>query len=174
MPSKLDERLSTGQTFMPDYFASIVVFTFLLMMFLSTWSAVLDSQSSFDGAEAMRFRARHTTSFLVSMPGYPEKWEKPGVDVRIPGFASTDHVLQESKLEAFRDLSYREQSEILLAREFYMSVRNSTGVMRLNGKPLEFGKNYSGGRTVVPITRSVMVNLSGNMRTAKLRYVVWR
>ncbi|MDY6774124.1 MAG: hypothetical protein SVS85_02890, partial [Candidatus Nanohaloarchaea archaeon] len=86
---------SKGQTFMPDYLASVVVFGILITMFLSSWNAVLSNQTVFAQGEQMRFSGLHTTTFLVSTPGYPENWEDPGVEVVVPGFASPDHVLQE-------------------------------------------------------------------------------
>lgn len=158
---------------MPDYLASIVVFGVLLTIFLSSWNSVLNNQTEFKREDQMRFRGTHTTTFLVSTPGYPRDWEETGKDLRIPGFANPDHLLQSDKLEAFRDLDYKQQKEVLQAREFYMSVRNETDVLELNGQELVYGKNYSNADTVIPFTRSVQVNLSGKIVNAKLEYVVW-
>ncbi len=163
-----------GQTFMPDYVASLLVFAILLGMFLSAWNSVLSDQVSFTEEERMRVQAVHTSTFLVATPGHPENWEDTGVDPEIPGFASPDHVLQEEKLEAFRSLPYEEQRTLLQARDFYLSIENSTSIIKMSGSDLEFGKNYSGAETVVPVTRNVQVNISGDMKTAKMNYVVWR
>lgn len=110
----------SGQTFMPDYMGSILVFGILATIFLHSWNSVLQDQTRFSQEEEMRFRGFHTTVFLVSTPGYPEDWNSSNVE--IPGFADPSHVIQSSKLEEFRDLSYSEQTRLLEAEEFYMEV----------------------------------------------------
>lgn len=163
-----------GQTFIPDYVASLLIFGIILSIFLSSWNSVLSSQRSPVLEENMMSQAAHTTTFLVSTPGYPDNWEKNGVKVQIPGFAEPDHVLQGSKFEEFRSIGYERQKRLLQAPEYYMSVENDTHILELNGNKLEFGKDYSGADTVVPVTRNVQVNISGDMKTARLKYVVWK
>lgn len=107
---------------MPDYIASILVFGILLGMFLSAWNSVISDQVRFTEEERMRTQAVHTSTFLVSTPGYPENWEDTGVDVEIPGFARPDHVLQQEKLEAFDSLDYREQRSLLQAPDFQLKI----------------------------------------------------
>lgn len=158
---------------MPDYLASMVVFGILLTIFLSSWNMVLDNQTEFDSEEQMRFRGLHTTTFLVTTPGYPGDWEEEPEKVAVPGFAEPDHVLQEDKLEAFRELEYERQKEVLQAPEFYMVVRNQTSALELDGEKVEYGKNYTDASTVVPFSRSVQVNISNRITDAQLRYVVW-
>lgn len=159
---------------MPDYMSSIVVFGLILAIFLSSWNAVLSNQTVFEREEQMRFSGLHTTTFLVSTPGYPENWEEPGSELVVPGFASPDHVLQQDKLEVFRQLDYRRQRNVLQVRNFYLSIRNDTAVLELDGENLTYGRSYSDAGTVVPFTRSVQVNISGNLRNAQMRYVVWQ
>lgn len=163
---------SKGQTFMPDYMGSLLVFGIILTIFLSSWNSVLNDQTEFKQEEDMRFQGTYTTTFLVSTPGYPNDWNSS--NVMIPGFARPDHVLQSEKLEEFRDISYERQSRLLKAEEYYLKIYNETGIISSGGQKLEYGKNYSDASTVVPFTRTVQVNLSGRMETAKLRYVVWR
>ncbi|MFB6193189.1 MAG: hypothetical protein ABEK00_02970 [Candidatus Nanohaloarchaea archaeon] len=167
-------RYLLGQSFMPDFLASMLVFGVILSIFVSSWNTVLSNQTEFEGEEQMRFRGLHTTTFLVSTPGYPVNWEEPSKDVAVPGFAEPDHLLQEDKLKAFRELSYDRQREVLQARNFYLVVRNESGVIEMNGDKLVYGRDYSNASTVVPFTRSVQVNVSNEILNAEMRYIVWR
>ncbi len=162
---------SSGQTFMPDYLASLLVFGLLITIFLHSWNSVLQNQTQFEEEEEMRLTGSHTTVFLVSTPGYPEDWNKSSV--QIPGFAENDQVLQEEKLEEFRNLSYSRQKELLNPEEFYMSIRNESGIISSDEGELESGNNYSGADIAIPFTRTVQLNLSENIETAERRYVVW-
>ncbi len=160
---------------MPDYIGSILVFSVLITIFLTSWNAVLSNQTEFDTEADMRRQARYTTTFLVTTPGYPEDWNSS--TVQIPGFARPDNVLQGEKLDRFHNLSYEDQRRLLKAPEFYLEVRNDTGTLEFKSEKLEYGSNYSapgaGAETIIPFTRRVQVNLSGNMQTANLRYTVW-
>jgi hypothetical protein len=162
-----------GQTFMPDFMASILIFGIILTIFLSSWNSVISSQTDDVSMESESVQASHTTSFLVTTPGYPSNWQKSSVDVEIAGFANPDHMLQESKLEEFRDLSYSEQKKLLQAEDYYMTVRNESGIIEMNGAPLEFGTDYSDAAKVVPVKRSVQLNASNKIQEAQLVYVVW-
>jgi hypothetical protein len=158
---------------MPDYLASVVVFGILITIFLGSWNSVLNHQTEFDDEDEMRLRATYTATFLVTTPGHPENWELTG-NATILGFAEPDHVLQSDKLRAFRNLTYNRQQELLQARNFYMVVENKTGIAELDGEDLKFGKNYSNATAIVPVTRTVQLNLSGETTTGKLRFIVWR
>ncbi|MFB6292127.1 MAG: hypothetical protein ABEI58_01900, partial [Candidatus Nanohaloarchaea archaeon] len=116
---------SKGQTFMPDYMGSLLVFGIILTIFLSSWNSVLNDQTEFKQEEDMRFQGTYTTTFLVSTPGYPNDWNSS--NVMIPGFARPDHVLQEEKLEEFHDISYEKQARLLKAENFYLEIVDSEG-----------------------------------------------
>jgi len=164
-----------GQTFMPDYLASLLVFAAVVAIFLSSWNAMIENQTIFSEEEEMRTQAERTSMFLISTPGHPENWEDNPNSIEVPGFASPDHVLQYEKLDAFNDsLDYDQQRSLLQAQNFYMEVRNDSGPLTEGGEKLIYGKNYTNATTIVPVTRNVQVNISGDMKTARLQYVVWR
>lgn len=160
---------SKGQTFMPDYLASLLIFGVLIGIFLSSWNLIASSSSS--GVEMVQ--ARHTSTFLVATTGYPENWENESVDVRIPGFASEDHVLDPEKIGEFGNMSYEKQSELLQTEDFRIEIRNDTGTIKLNGENASFGESYVDASQIYPIRRSVLVNRSGNVVNAELVYVSW-
>lgn len=157
-----------GQTFMPDYLASLLVFAAVVAIFMSSWNAVVANQTMYSQEEELQTQASRTTIFLVSTPGHPENWEENPESVKVPGFAAPDHVLQEDKLEAFGELSYSRRRSLLQTQNFYMEIRNESGTM------FSYGSSYDDADTIMPVTRSVQVNMSGDMKTAKLQYIVWR
>lgn len=159
---------------MPDYMGSILVFGIIITIFLSSWNSVISSQEHSGLEDTMTIQAEQTTTFLVSTPGYPGDWEEDGVDVQIPGFADPDHMVQGEKLREFRQLTYPEQKKLLQAPDYNMSIENETHILELDGQKLAFGKSYEDADTIIPVTRRVQVNLSGEFKTAELKYVVWK
>lgn len=158
-----------GQTFMPDFMASIVVFGLILTVFLSSWNMVLSSQTTDVSQRTASIQASHTSSFLISTPGYPENWEQNPDDVEIVGFADPDHLVQSSKLDAFKnELDPSEQRELLQTGNYYMTIENDTHVMETLGDD-----DYSEASTVIPNTRNIRFNDSGEIQEARLNYVVW-
>jgi len=137
---------------MPDYMASLVIFGAILAIFLSTWSSVLSQQTGFEDQEKMYMTGKHTTNFLVSTPGYPEDWNSS--TVQIPGFASSDNVLQEGKIDEFQGISYEKQRRLLQAPDFYLELRNSNNSQVI----MSAGKLHSDASTVIPFERSVIFN----------------
>lgn len=161
--------LSKGQTFMPDFMASLTIFAVLVAVFLSSWNAIVSNEAP--GSDMMQ--TRHTSTFLVSTSGYPENWENDSVGVEIPGFAQADHVLDSGKLREFREKPYEDQADLLQAADFYMEIRNDSSVLELDGTDLEYGKNYTDASQIYPVRRSVLYNKSGDIVNAELVYVTW-
>lgn len=158
---------------MPDFMGSLIVFGIVLSIFLFSWNSVQANQDQFDVEQEMRQDARYTTTFLVSTPGYPEDWNNSTVE--IPGFAgSSDNVLSGEKLREFRNVSYESQKSLLGAENFRLVFRNQTDVMQLDSRDLDYGEKPVDASTVVPVTRNVLVNRSGALEDAEMRYVVWR
>lgn len=171
--SMLSEQ-SKGQTFLPDYFLGLLVFGVVTAIFLGSWNSILANQTEFSTEDRLRPQAIYSSTFLVSTQGYPSDWEKDSVDVTIPGFAEDDHVLNQEKMREFRSLSYRDQSRLLQAPQYYMRVYNESGNFELDGSDLVFGQDYSDAETVIPVERNIFYNKSGSMKDGKLRLVVWR
>lgn len=169
----MSNLLTKGQTFMPDFFASLLIFTVVISVFIGSWNSIISNQTEFTEENTMTDQAVHTTTFLVSTPGYPSDWEDTG-SPSIPGFAEEDHVLSVDKLTEFRSLGYVEQNRLLQTQNFYMKVYNDSGMIQAGGSDLEYGNDYSPAETVVPLERNVIVNKSGKLVDGKLRFVAWR
>lgn len=158
---------------MPDFMGSLLVFSVVITIFMFSWNSVESNQRQFSVEDQMRQDAYYTTTFLVSTPGYPENWNNSTVE--IPGFASeADNVISAQKLREFRNVSYERQKSLLGSRNFYLSFRNDTKVIELDSEKLEYGQKPVNASTVVPFTRSVLVDKSGSNVDAEMRYVVWR
>lgn len=156
---------------MPDFLASLAMFGVVVSIFLFSWNTVISNQGDFSRSETMRTEAYYTATFLVSTPGYPDDWNSSTVE--IPGFASSDNILEHEKLSEFRDLNYRQQKLLLQASEFHLIFRNSTGRIELDGRPLEYGQEPVGPSNTVVINRNVLLSLPGSTKEAEMRYVVW-
>ena len=162
-----------GQTFMPDYFASLLVFAVVIAVFIGAWDTRVSSQDRFTRQDTFREQAVHTSSFLVSTPGYPENWENDTENVTIVGFAKEDHLLDPEKLEEFRSFSYIKQANLLQVPNFQMNIHNETHNLSLNGNDLVFGQDFSDAETVVPFERNIVLNKTGQRVEGKLRLIVW-
>lgn len=162
-----------GQTFMPDFFASLLIFTVVISVFIGSWNSIINNQTEFSEEKMITDQVVHTTTFLVATPGYPDNWENSG-PVEIPGFAEQDHILSEDKLQDFRTLSYTEQSRLLQVQNYYMKIYNESGIIESGGSDLEYGSDYSSAETRIPLERNVIVNKSGKLVDGKLRFVAWR
>ncbi|WP_414836910.1 hypothetical protein [Candidatus Nanohalococcus occultus] len=160
---------SKGQTFMPDYTASLLIFGVLIAIFLTSWNALVSVDTS--GSEMLQ--TRHTSTFLVSTQGYPSNWEQDGSNVTIPGFAEEDHVLSAEKLREFREYSYDEQKTLLQAQEFWLEIKNSSQVLELDGEGLEYGRSYENASQIYPVRRNTLLNKSGDLVDAELVYISW-
>ncbi|MFB6144094.1 MAG: hypothetical protein ABEJ98_02165 [Candidatus Nanohaloarchaea archaeon] len=157
---------------MPDFLGSIVVFTVVISLFLFSWNAVTQQQVGASSFKLMREDARYTMSLLASTPGYPENWTNETVE--IPGFATEDNVVSARKIEEFAALNYSQKSKLLQAGNFNLTLSNSSGVMTFRGVRASFGRSPENASVIVPVERSVLVNLSGDMISAELRLVTWR
>jgi len=164
---------SKGQTFMPDFLASLLVFTIILSVFLYSWDAVIANQDKFSQGERIMSEAEHTTTFLVSTPGYPENWNSTNVD--IPGFAESENVLDTEKIEEFGELGYQEQRRLLHAYHYRLVFKDREGeIIETEERELDFGlEPEQNANTVVPVTRTVLLDFGNRVEEAEMRYIVW-
>lgn len=156
---------------MPDFLASLALFGIVVSIFLFSWNTVVSNQGDFSQSENMRSEAYYTATFLVSTPGYPEDWNNSTVE--IPGFASSDNIIEPEKLAEFRNLTYREQKLLLQAPDYRLIFRNSSQILDLNGEPLDYGRPPSNSANTVVINRDVLINYPDGRQDAEMRYIVW-
>lgn len=164
---------SKGQSFLPDFVGSILVFSIVITIFLFSWNSVEGNQQKFGVEDQIRQDAYYTTTFLVSTPGYPGNWNNSTVE--IPGFASdADNVLSAQKLREFRNISYDRQKKLLNAQNFNLVFRNESGIIELDSKDLMYGEKPVNASTIIPLRRNVLIKNSGDSLNAEMRYIVWK
>lgn len=164
-------KARSGQAFLPDFLTSAGIFAVIAAVFLFSWNTVVMNQQT-SPAGPMQDSARYTTTFLVSTPGYPEDWNSSNVE--IPGFASDDNFLQVEKIQEFSNISYERQRELMTAENFRLVFRDSGEVVEADGENLSIGKKPGNASTIVPVSRSVLLNTSGGVRDVEMQYIVWR
>lgn len=165
-------RPRKGQAFLPDFLASIAIFGAITAVFLFSWNSVISNQGQLSGSQNMRTEARYTTTFLVSTPGYPQGWNSSNVE--IPGFASEDNVVQQSKIKEFSELDYESQKRIFTVENFLLEFREDGSVIEYSdGGNMSFGEKPVDPRTVTPVTRDVLLESSGGVRDVEMVYIVW-
>ncbi|MFQ3275176.1 MAG: hypothetical protein ACI9LV_000469 [Candidatus Nanohaloarchaea archaeon] len=156
---------------MPDFLASLALFGVVVSIFLFSWNAVISNQGDFSESEQMREEAYYTATFLVSTKGYPSDWNSSTVE--IPGFASSDNIIEPEKLSEFRNISYRQQKLLLQAQNYRLVFRNTSGIINLNGKPLDYGLKPANPSNTVVINRNVLIDFPKSRKEAEMRYIVW-
>ncbi len=102
---------------MPDFLASVLVFSVVLSIFLFSWNSV--TAPSTGGSQVQR-EAFYTSTFLVSTPGYPENWTAE--TVQIPGLAVRDNVISTQKLRRFSQIPNQERQRLLGAQNYFLNT----------------------------------------------------
>ncbi|MFB6180250.1 MAG: hypothetical protein ABEJ93_00070 [Candidatus Nanohalobium sp.] len=168
--------MGKGQTFLSDFTVSMAVFSVIVVAFFIPWNTVIEANSRFDQAEDMKTQVRRTSVFLTTTPGYPSDWEKDTVNATIPGFATGENILSRKKIAEFANMSYDNQTELLQAQHYYLTIINEKPV-KINGRNATYGKNPANTSynpdTVVTVTRDIAVN-GTEVKPAKLKYSIWR
>lgn len=174
------QRPRRGQMFTSDLAVSIFIFFVIVNIALLTWNTVYANKMLFDEERELRERVVRVSDFLVRTPGYPANWTNE--TVQVIGLVTEDHILDNTKLRELNDTPYRNQSSVLRAtpHDFYLTVRNDTGVMVLSepGEPdlrLEYGRPPNESADTVAVNeRSVLVNSSNRLQRRTIRLAFWR
>ncbi len=168
-------RKGKGQSFMPDFLASIVIFSLVITIFLSSWSSVVSHHGEAE-VESLLMQADHTSTFLVTTPGYPEDWDRDNVE--IVGFAEEENILDLEKIQEFGEIDYGEQRRLMRARDFYLEFENSSSeereILEINGEELFYGEDFDDPDFVYPVKRTVKIDDSGDLYEAEMNYVIYR
>ncbi len=158
---------------MPDFLASLVVFAVLISIFFYSWNAVISDESRLTVENQKMSEAQNTATFLVNTPGYPYDWNSSNVE--IPGFASSENVIEKEKLEEWDEISYDEQNRLLLSNNYMINIRDAEGeIVEIDGEKYSFGEEPENPMVVVPVSRNILFNSSDKTMNAELEYLVWR
>lgn len=177
--------MSKGQVFTADFMASVAILGLSLAVFATMWNLGISSQVRFSDEEQLKSRSERAADFLVTTSGYPENWEDAGVEVSIPGFASSQNVLSVRKIEEFASIDYDNRTSMLNVRGFSIQFRNTsgnimdyedmTGDTTYENQPFNQGQPVpEDAETVVKVKREAALNISGDLIPAEVNYITWR
>lgn len=162
-----------GQVFTPDFAASIVFFSFFLLIFGMVWNTSVDAFTQREPVE----QVQHDYTFnLLTTSGSPSDWNSSNVEV--PGLYQ-DRYLSAEKFLNLYDLTVSDQRRILRASDFYLGITDLEGdVITYNGRNLEAFSGTGAGSFNVPQNQSVYASrkvsvLEETGKRAQLRYYTW-
>jgi hypothetical protein len=128
---------SKGQVFIPDFAASVVLFSLFLLAFGLIWNSAM---ASFIQEGDLTERQHRYTFSLLKTSGAPADWNSTNVE--IPGLYS-DGFLSAEKLVDFNEIFPDRQESLLRLQNFYIEVQYLNGTLvRHEGENLRV---YSGG-----------------------------
>lgn len=162
-----------GQVFTPDFTASVVFFSFFLLVFGTVWNTSIDAFTQRQSVEEVQ----HDYSFdLLKTSGSPRNWNRTNVET--PGLYRDGYLSAEKFLE-FYNLPVSEQRTFLRAEDFYMSITDLQGdVLSYSGRNLETYSDTGVGSLEVPQNQTVYASrevtvLDETGKRVQLRYYTW-
>ena len=165
-----------GQALASDFTVSIALFLFLVVGSAIIWNNTVDKYAMFKENQLMQEKVFSISDALIRTQGYPPEWNS--TNVMLIGLSEGgSHMLNKSKLEAFKDVDYALAKNIwgISGYEYYAKFTDSEGdLISLDGIALEYGLAPSGKKDLVPLKRLVLINESGNITGAALTFVIWR
>lgn len=153
-----------GQAFAPDFLTSVVILGVMLSVFLVSWNSIVDAQITDQRDRELYYQGERTMKNLLNSPGSPENWNSSNVEVL--GFAERPHVLNESKIEEFKDLSSSEKSSLLSSIGFNLKIVGDEVIY-------DIGQNPNASQ-VFGFRRDALLNRSGDLERVEVRYATWR
>ena len=163
-----------GQVFTPDFAASIVFFSFFLIIFGTVWNTSVDA---FTHREPVAEVQHDYTFNLLTTSGSPEGWNSSNVE--LPGLYNEGYLSAEKFLD-FYDLPVNRQRSILRAEEFYIGITDFEGdTLSYDGRTLEAFSSTGAGSRNVPQNQSVYASrkvsvLEETGKRVQLRYYTWQ
>jgi hypothetical protein len=153
-----------GQALAPDILASIAIMGFMLSIFLMSWNSIVDSQLEDQSERELYHQGERTMKNLLNSPGSPEAWNSDSVEV--VGFADRPHVLNNSKIEEFKQLSESDQSSVLMSAGFNLKIEGSYSSHEIGEEP--------DANQVFSYRRDALLNRSGDLERVEVSYSTWR
>ena len=178
MPTRFAAKRK-GQALASDFTVSIALFLFLIVGCAIVWNTTVGKYARFRDNQFMQEKIFSVSDALIRTPGYPQEWDS--ANVRLIGLSEGEsNVLNKSKLLEFKNVDYSVAKNMwgLSGYEYYAKFTDSEGdLISLDGSALEYGNNSfisSGKKDLLPLTRLVLINESGNITRAALTFVIWR
>lgn len=153
-----------GQAFAPDFLASVVILGFMLSIFLVSWNSIVDSQIEDQRERELYLQGERTMKNILNSPGSPENWNSSNVEV--VGFADKPHVLNESKIKEFQNLSNSEQRSLLRSTGFNLEIEGEHS-------SYDMGSD-SDADQIFGFRRDALLNKSGELERVEVSFAAWQ
>lgn len=170
--------MSKGQLFSGDIAIAMMVFLFSLAMVFFLWNDVTDDINRAENLRRMEKIGSEAIEQLIRTPGIPEDWNY--FTVEVPGLASDDRVINESKALAFIDLMDSTNSTHYSANvhkmglaeyDFYLNVTDLQGdVVTVGDVEFIAGEAPSGETDSIAMFRTAIFNET----IVRVNFIMWR
>lgn len=163
-----------GQVFLPDFTASIVLFSLFLIIFGAIWNSSIQQFSNEDRTDEIQ----HEYTFnILKTNGKPQKWNSSNIE--IPGMYTNNYIDQE-KIISFKNLEVGRQRKILKSQEFYLELKylNGSTPSYKNQKLKVFSDSGAQDSSPVPKNAEVYASrsiglLEKNSKRVEMRFYTW-
>jgi len=169
-------RTGKGQLFSGDIAVATMIFIAALALAIFLWNSSTEDINKAEKLRDLQKLAASTTEQLIRTPGIPPTWDT-NWDVKVPGLATNDRVINFTKADAFIDMMnatwYDEYRHTMGLGEygFYMEVSDLNGsVVDVNGKPFIAGKPLSDYDESVSVLRTAIYN--GTI--VRVNFIIWK
>ena len=167
MADNMRERRK-GQTMYTDFMLSIVIFGIILVAGIKLMQTAYAKRTwNMDLQQACR-KAMRISDYLIRNPGVPEYWSVG--NVVMPGFASSDHILNITKIKMFQEIPYNEERDLLGLGTYNFLINISYGKNELLlGEAPE-----SNAQMLIAVTRFVYLLNASKLIPAKFMLEIWK
>ena len=146
-----------AQAWSMDFVVSISIFLLVFSIVVFSWNYINIQNTDRTLFSEMQVSGLDISDILIRVPGNPENWNE--TNVLSIGLASSENVLNKTKVEQFVNMDYGITKNILGLpdMEYYFAVQHLNGtVMEYNGQNMSIGTYPVNSSIAVPIFRSVL------------------
>ncbi len=157
-----------GQTMYTDFMLSVVIFSIILVAGIKLMQTAYAKRAWNMNLQQACRKAMRISDYLIRNPGVPKNWNVD--NVIMPGFASSDHVLNITKINMFQKIPYSEERDLLGFGTYNFLINISDGE-----KSIIIGKlpnKYS--QMLLAVTRFVYLVNDSKLIPSKFVLELWK
>ncbi len=158
-----------GQSFIPDFFLSVIIFILVVNTLYITADRAFSKGEGYE-PETLQRKGFYITDTLVKTSGYPADWN--GSDVRLPGLKANDsEAIDAGKLEMMDNISDDELKHMWGIGEYMFNLTVcSNDIDHSYGWDVDHESSL-----IIPVQRYVVIDSgNGTLSRGRLSLVIWR
>ena len=136
----------------------------MLSVFLVSWNSIVDAQIADQRERELYYQGERTMKNILNTPGDPESWNSSNIESL--GLADKPHILNETKIQGFKNLTGNEQRSLLNSANFNLRINGEDVSYEIGGNP--------NSTQVFSFRRKALLNRSGALERVEVRYATWR